>query len=184
MSTHASVHVNIRLKVKKDYIEGMTSTLDLVPIGAWHGNGRKHEWWSPILLAVYNKQTDEYESVCRCMSGFTDEFYKKMKDFYADKQCSRKPYYVTGESCAVWFEPVQVWCVQGADFTLSPVHKGAVGILDPSRGIGVRFPRFLHVREDKQPEDATDSVELAQHYRNQPSVQALRQELDLVDSTA
>jgi DNA ligase-1 len=28
------------LKVKKDYIEGMTDTLDLVPIGAFYGKVR------------------------------------------------------------------------------------------------------------------------------------------------
>lgn len=40
------------LKVKKDYIEGgVGDSLDLVPIGAWHGSGRKAGWWSPILLA-------------------------------------------------------------------------------------------------------------------------------------
>ncbi len=25
----------------RDYVEGMHETLDLVPIGAWYGNGRK-----------------------------------------------------------------------------------------------------------------------------------------------
>jgi DNA ligase-1 len=35
------------LKVKKDYVDGIGDTLDLVPIGAWHGMGRKNEWWSP-----------------------------------------------------------------------------------------------------------------------------------------
>lgn len=29
------------LKLKKDYVEGVSDSLDLVPIGAWHGNGRK-----------------------------------------------------------------------------------------------------------------------------------------------
>ncbi|XP_056162861.1 DNA ligase 6 isoform X5 [Syzygium oleosum] len=29
------------LKVKRDYVEGLGDSLDLVPIGAWHGNGRK-----------------------------------------------------------------------------------------------------------------------------------------------
>ncbi len=28
-------------QVKKDYCEGLRDSLDLVPIGAWHGNGRK-----------------------------------------------------------------------------------------------------------------------------------------------
>ena len=29
------------LKLKKDYIEGLCDTLDVVPIGAWRGTGRK-----------------------------------------------------------------------------------------------------------------------------------------------
>lgn len=32
------------LKVKRDYVEGLCDSLDLVPIGAWHGNGRKAGW--------------------------------------------------------------------------------------------------------------------------------------------
>ncbi len=28
-------------KIKKDYCEGLCDSLDLVPIGAWYGNGRK-----------------------------------------------------------------------------------------------------------------------------------------------
>lgn len=34
-----------------------------------------------------------------------------------------KPYYVTGESPQLWFEPGEVWEIRGADLTLSPVHK-------------------------------------------------------------
>lgn len=49
------------LKVKKDYIEGLGDSLDLVPIGAWHGMGRKASWWSPILLAVYDAETGMYQ---------------------------------------------------------------------------------------------------------------------------
>ena len=29
------------LKLKKDYVIGLGDSLDLVPVGAWHGNGRK-----------------------------------------------------------------------------------------------------------------------------------------------
>ncbi|KAJ4291322.1 hypothetical protein N0V88_006326 [Collariella sp. IMI 366227] len=50
-------------------------TLDLIPIGAWHGQGRKAKWWSPILLAR-NEETGMLEAVCKCMSGFTDAFTK------------------------------------------------------------------------------------------------------------
>lgn len=54
------------LKVKKDYLEGMGDSLDLVPIGAWWGLGRKAGWWSPILLACLNPDTGALEAVCKC----------------------------------------------------------------------------------------------------------------------
>jgi hypothetical protein len=57
------------LKVKKDYLEGVGDTLDLVPIGAWYGLGRKAGWWSPVLLAAYNPDTGALEAVCKCLAG-------------------------------------------------------------------------------------------------------------------
>lgn len=57
--------------------------MDLVPIGAWHGNGRKAKWWSPILLAVRNEEDGTLQAVCKCMSGFTDQFYKDLNVTYS-----------------------------------------------------------------------------------------------------
>ncbi|KAI0534720.1 ATP-dependent DNA ligase [Xylaria digitata] len=71
------------LKVKKDYSSSF-DTLDLIPIAGWHGQGRKAKWWSPILLAVRNEETGALEAVCKCISGFTDVFYKVNRAFYDD----------------------------------------------------------------------------------------------------
>lgn len=63
------------LKVKKDYLEGegaISDSLDLVPIAAWWGQGRKAGWWSPFLLAVYDEETGVYTAVTKCLSGFTE----------------------------------------------------------------------------------------------------------------
>jgi ATP-dependent DNA ligase len=57
--------------------------MDLVPIGAWHGNGRKAKWWSPILLALRNEEEGTLQAVCKCMSGFTDQFYKDLNITYS-----------------------------------------------------------------------------------------------------
>lgn len=54
------------LKVKKDYLEGLGDSLDLVPVGAWWGTGRKAGWWSPILLAARNPESGALEAVCKC----------------------------------------------------------------------------------------------------------------------
>lgn len=34
------------------------------------------KWFSPFLLAVWDSDREEYQSLCRCMSGFTDAFYQ------------------------------------------------------------------------------------------------------------
>ncbi|KAG6538596.1 hypothetical protein ZIOFF_003720 [Zingiber officinale] len=64
------LHQNV---VKRDYVEGIGDSLDLVLISAWHGNGRKVG--CPFLVACYNPDTEEFQSVCRIMSGFSDSFY-------------------------------------------------------------------------------------------------------------
>jgi len=145
------------LKVKRDYCEGLRDSLDLVPIGAWHGNGRKAGWLSPFLLAAWDPVNEEFQSVCRVMSGFTDQFYIDATERLGRQQRidAPKPYYVTAETCSVWFEPMEVWEIRGADLTISPVHKAARGHLHPERGVSMRFPRFIRVRDDKSPQDAS-----------------------------
>ncbi|KAI0382403.1 ATP-dependent DNA ligase [Hypomontagnella monticulosa] len=78
------------LKVKKDYSSSF-DTLDLVPVAAWHGQGRKAKWWSPMLMAVRNDATGSLEVVCKCISGFTDAFYKANKKFYDDGSGDQPP---------------------------------------------------------------------------------------------
>ncbi|KAL2166364.1 hypothetical protein VTG60DRAFT_2897 [Thermothelomyces hinnuleus] len=168
------------LKVKKDY-SSSSDTLDLIPIAAWHGQGRKAKWWSPILLAVRNEETGCLEAVCKCMSGFTDAFYKANREFYDDgdedsgggrERCNthaRKPGFVeyVGGVPDVWFEPCEVWEVAFADITVSPTYTAAIGLAKEDRGLSLRFPRFLRKREDKGIEEASTSAYLAALWRKQ-----------------
>lgn len=99
------------LKVKKDY-DTTADTIDLIPIGGWHGQGRKAKWWSPILLAARNPETGCLEAVTKCISGFTDAFYKANKEKYeigSDNVISRPSYVEYAGTPDVWFEPQEVW---------------------------------------------------------------------------
>jgi DNA ligase-1 len=164
------------LKVKKDY-STTSETLDLIPIGAFHGSGRKAAWWSPILLAIRNAETGSLEAVTKCMSGFTDAFYKANRARYdpndpeSTTTLKEKPHYVDYNGGAgwpaVWFEPQEVWEVAFADLTLSPTYTAAIGLVNEDRGLSTRFPRFLKVREDKSIDEATEAEELASLYRKQ-----------------
>ena len=79
----AGTRSNSWLKVKRDYVAGYSDTIDVVPIGAWRGSGRKAKksFLSPILLAVYDDEEDVYRSICRCMT-FTDAMYESIREFY------------------------------------------------------------------------------------------------------
>ena len=158
------------LKVKKDY-NTAADTLDLIPVAGWHGQGRKAKWWSPILLAVRNPETGCLEAVTKCISGFTDKFYQANKEKYAedgDNVLAEKPSYVEYAGVPdVWFEPQEVWEMAFADVTLSPTYTAAIGLVSEERGLSLRFPRFLKVREDKSIDEATDADYLAELYRKQ-----------------
>ena len=67
----------------------------------------------------------------------------------------------------VYFKPDEVWEIRGADVTLSPVSIAALGLVSPSRGLSLRFPRFIQIREDKHPAQASDSEFLAQIWKDQ-----------------
>ncbi|KZS98440.1 ATP-dependent DNA ligase [Sistotremastrum niveocremeum HHB9708] len=142
------------IKLKKDYVTGLGDSLDVVPIGAWHGNGRKAAWWSPVLLGLWDEGQGRLVAVCKCMSGFSDAFYKALNERYPanSETCSPSPLWdveTGGFSPSVYFKPMEVWEIRGADITQSPVSTAALGLVSQDRGLSLRFPRFIRVRDDK-----------------------------------
>ncbi|PFH31808.1 putative DNA ligase 1 [Besnoitia besnoiti] len=158
------------LKVKKDYVEGMTDSVDLVPIGAFYGKGKRSGTFGTYLLAVFNPKDETFQTVCKAATGFTEEALQNQHKTLSDHIIShKKPYYdVTSKMEAdVWFEACQVWECRAADLSISPVHTAGMGEAASDKGIGLRFPRFLRVRDDKNPEQATTSTQIIDMYLNQ-----------------
>ncbi|CAC9516083.1 DNA ligase I [Leishmania donovani] len=157
------------LKLKKDYMDGVTDTLDLVPIAAFHGKGKRTGVFGGFLLACYDPKADEYQSICKIGTGFQDEELEKLTQSLKPFVVDDKPRYYRagGEEPDVWLTEAQVWEVKAADLSVSPVHQAAVGLVDPSKGIALRFPRYLRQREDKKPADATNAQQVADMYKAQ-----------------
>lgn len=161
------------LKLKKDYLENLGDSIDVVPIGAWYGKGKRTGKYGAFLLAIYDPESEEFQTVCKAGTGFSDKDLEDHYVFFKEHLCAGpESNYNVHDSLKpdVWFEPCQVWEIKAADLSISPVHTSAFGVKADGKGIGLRFPRFLHIRPDKKPEDATSAEQIVDMYASQSSI--------------
>ena len=163
------------LKVKKDYLAGVGDSLDLVVLGAYFGKGKRTSVYGSFLLAAYDKENEVFETICNIGTGFSEAvleaLHAQLEPIIIDRP---KPFYAHSagnkDQPDVWFESKYVWEVKSADLTLSPRYQAAMDIIGQGKGVSLRFPRFLKVREDKKPEEATETKRVAEMYRAQENV--------------
>ncbi len=91
-----------------------------------------------------------------------------LQDQLAEYYCEDTEYGVkTVQGQPIWLPPgkLGVWEVQASDFSLSRVHNAGSHLLGKEKkGLALRFPRFVRMRQDKNVVDATSArsiVEMA-----------------------
>ncbi|GAA5894838.1 hypothetical protein JCM8208_006083 [Rhodotorula glutinis] len=157
------------LKLKKDYLQGVGDSFDLVVIGGDYGKGKRTNVYGAFHLACYDADSGTYQMICKIGTGFSDEALKAHWDTLKPLELAqKKAYYDVGGAKGpdVYFEPKVVWEVLAADLSLSPIYSAAKGLCG-DRGISLRFPRFIRIRDDKDAEQSTEPEQIAEAYRRQ-----------------
>jgi DNA ligase-1 len=157
------------IKYKRSYKAEVQDTVDLVPVGAFAGRGRRAGGYGALLMAVYNDRDDTFETLCKLGSGLKDEDVANLPKIMAHHVVKKKhPRVNSLMEPDVWFIPMTVLEVAADEITLSPLHTCARGAIRPNSGLALRFPRFTgKYREDKSPEDATTTQEILEIYQKQ-----------------
>ncbi|WP_424019027.1 ATP-dependent DNA ligase LigA [Halorientalis pallida] len=116
-------------------------TLDCVVTGAEWGEGRRAEFLGTFELSV-RAGPDDLETIGKVATGITDEELADLTDLL-------EPHVLSEDGKDVTIDPAVVFEVGYEEIQTSPTY---------SSGYALRFPRYLGVREDKDPESA-DTLE-------------------------
>ncbi len=157
------------IKYKREYTHELADTLDTVIVGAFWGRGKRAGRYGALLVSVYDPEEESFPTVCKVGTGFDDATLERLTKELGPKQAKEKPEGVDSTLTPdVWIEPSMVLELRGAELTLSPIHRAALGKIREGYGLALRFPRFTgRVREDKDPERASTTEEVVRLYQTQ-----------------
>ena len=160
------------LKLKREYRNELGDSLDLVVIGAYFGRGRRTGLYGTLLLGTYNPEEDNFPSICKVGTGFTDESLDQLFQILSNKVTLKKNSRIVSEMEAdVWFEPELVLEIVASEITLSPIHKTGLGLIRKDTGFALRFPKFTgKIRYEKAIEDASTDEEVLTLYKGQSKI--------------
>jgi len=134
------------LKIKPE-----AETLDCVVIGGEWGEGKRSDMIGTFMLAVHDTTTNEFKSIGKVATGFTEKQLKTLTKRF-------KPLITHTNGKTLSITPKIVFEVATEEIQPSPQYDS---------GYGLRFPRFITVREDKTPTDTETLTRINQLYKKQ-----------------
>ncbi|MFA6981998.1 MAG: ATP-dependent DNA ligase [Patescibacteria group bacterium] len=150
------------IKMKKGDSDLLADDFDCVILGYYFGKGSRSSFGiGGFLAGVYDVESDTFKSLTKVGTGLKDEDFAIFKQ-KADKiSVDKKPENVDvkkGLYPDVWVRPEILVVLKADEITVSPAHTS---------GYALRFPRFIGYREDKKPQDTTNTKEIDSLYKDQ-----------------
>lgn len=146
----------------KEHESKILDTLDCVILGYYYGQGKRVNFGiGAILVGVYNKAQDKFETIAKIGTGLTDQEWIDIKSKCDQKVSLEQPHNVI---CSpelapdIWVNPDIVILILADEITQSSMH---------SSGYSLRFPRFMGYALDKSEEQTTTVFEVSELYKLQ-----------------
>ncbi|AYK15771.1 MAG: ATP-dependent DNA ligase [Methanosarcina flavescens] len=130
----------------------LMETLDLVVVGAEWGFGRRANLIGSYTVACYDPETDRFLQVGKVGTGLTDDQLKELTEMLSDLMEGVE----AGGVFAV--RPKIVLEIAFEEIQKSPNYNS---------GFALRFPRFIRIRDDKDPEEADTIQRIEKVYSQQ-----------------
>ena len=142
-------------------LKPVLETLDLVVVGGLYGKGRRAGFFGSYILAARDDKTGRFQTVSKCGSGYTDEDLEELTKLFKKIQLKKPHSDVDIEiDCDTYFEPKIVFELVYEELQVSPAEKH-------TSGFGMRFPRYIRIREDRRPNEVNTIQEIAELFRKQ-----------------
>jgi DNA ligase-1 len=157
------------IKLKANTKADLVDTIDVVVLGYYYGKGMRAKFGVGALLAgVYDPKTDQYFSLGKVGSGFTDKNLVEIKKDLESLELEQMPDNYNVDMTVkpdVWVAPKIVMEIEADEITRSNIHTAGIGIKtkvkndNPSKGLSVRFPRMkVWNRQDKDVPTTVDEL--------------------------
>jgi DNA ligase-1 len=150
------------IKLKREETGHLKDTIDCVILGYYAGHGKRASFGiGALLVGVYNKKEDRFETVAKIGTGLSDKEWREQKKMCDKIAVKTKPKNVV---CAkelvpdVWVAPEIVCLIRADEITVSPTHSATFAL---------RFPRIMGYRDDKSAKEATTVKEIERLYKIQ-----------------
>jgi DNA ligase-1 len=130
----------------------LMETLDLVVVGAEWGFGRRVSLIGSYTVACYDPETSNFLQVGKVGTGLSDEKLKELTEMLSGLMDG-------GEAGGVFaIRPKIVLEIAFEEIQKSPNYNS---------GFALRFPRFIRIRDDKDPEEADTIQSIEKAYNQQ-----------------